>query len=149
MPGRLMSRFSRFSSSFKAKSGPRHRTGPSADHVRAGAPQDFSTADIHRLLGDWGRNELHSLVSEAVDQLTQFRQLAQSMERLWPEIAPDRRFLMIDSHDDDADSLSEARVEILRVQRLWKLRLELLEMMAMAQDSLRHWHTKSKKRTRK
>lgn len=121
--------------------------GPSAEDIRNSAPRPFKSADLHRLLGDFGRNELHTLVSEAVEQLVKLKQISKSIERLSPDAEPDRHFLQLEeSSESSAHPLQDVGVEILRVQRLWKLRLEVLEMVAMAQDSLRSLHLKSSKK---
>ncbi len=138
-----------FGSSFK--SGPLSFTdklwsGPSAESIRNSAPRPFKKTDVHRLLADYGRNELHTLVSEAVEQLAQLRQLSQSFQRFVPDVAPDRKFLEPEVGEETAaHPLQETGIEIMRVQRLWKHRLEMLEMIAMAQDSLRNFGVKSSK----
>jgi hypothetical protein len=118
----------------------------SAENIRNSAPPPLLERDLHRLLGDYGRNELHTLVSEAVDQLVQLKQLNQSFQRLMPDSAPDRKFLNTDESEELlADPLLETGVELVRVQRLWKHRLDMLEMIATAQDSLRNFSAKSAK----
>lgn len=121
-------------------------SGPSVESIRNSAPWPFKKNDVHRLLADYGRNELHTLVSEAVEHLVQLRQLTQSFQRFVPDVAPDRKFLESDGGEETvAHPLQETGIEIMRVQRLWKHRLEMLEMIAMAQDSLRNFGVKSSK----
>lgn len=121
----------------------------SPENIRNSAPQPLRNTDLRRLLEDFGRNELHTLVSEAVEQLVQLKQLNQSFLRFIPDTAPDRKFLNTDDHDDlAANPMQETGVELLRVQRLWKHRLDVLEMVAMAQDSLRNFSSKSAKTRR-
>ena len=121
----------------------------SPENIRNSAPQPLRNTDLRRLLEDFGRNELHSLVSDAVDHLVQLKQLNQSFQRLLPDSAPDRKFLASEDQEDlHADPLRETAVEIMRVQRLWKHRLDMLEMIAMAQDSLRNFSVKSPKTRR-
>lgn len=125
--------------------------GPSVQDVRKSAPQAFKKNDLARLLGDYGRNELHTLVSEAVEQLSRLRQITQSIQRFAPTHEPDRHFFNHELQEESESSghpLQDVGIEILRVQRLWKLRLELLEMVAMAQDSLRNWNVKPAKKPR-
>ena len=101
------------------------------------------------MIADYGRNELHTLVSESVDHLVQLKQLTRSVERFAGEEEPDRRFLGSENDDElSANPMQDMRIEALRVQRLWKLRLELLEMVAMAQDSLRNSGTGPSKKRR-
>ncbi|MEN9827330.1 MAG: hypothetical protein RI953_3075 [Pseudomonadota bacterium] len=115
-----------------------HWSGPSPEQIRESAPEGFKNSDLRRLMADHGRNELHTLVSESVDHLVQLKQLARSVERFAGEDEPDRKFMGSETDDElSANPIQEMRIEALRVQRLWKLRLELLEMIAMAQDSLR------------
>lgn len=117
-------------------------SGPSAEQIRQSAPRPLRKTDLSRLLRDYGRNELHTLVSETVEQLGRLRQIVGSLRRLPTESEPDRRFLNPDDADDtDAHPLQNVALEMTRVQRLWKLRLEILEMVAMAQDSLRNYGT--------
>lgn len=121
-------------------------SGPSVESIRNSAPRPFKKTDVHRLLADYGRNELHTLVSETIEHLVQLRQLSQSFRRFVPDVAPDRKFLEPDVGDETvAHPLQETGIEIMRVQRLWKHRLEMLEMIAMAQDSLRNFGVKSPK----
>ncbi|MFZ9521174.1 MAG: hypothetical protein ACO3A4_11925 [Silvanigrellaceae bacterium] len=123
--------------------------GPTPEQIRESAPDGFKNSDLHRLIADHGRNELHTLVSESVDQLVQLKQLARSVERFSSEEEPDRKYLGFENEDDlSANPMQEMRIEALRVQRLWKLRLELLEMIAMAQDSLRSSGKELSKRRR-
>ncbi|MEN9809090.1 MAG: hypothetical protein RLZZ488_657 [Pseudomonadota bacterium] len=117
-------------------------SGPSAEQIRQSAPRPLRKTDLSRLLRDYGRNELHTLVSETVEQLGRLRQIVGTMRRLPTESEPDRHFLNPDDSDDsDAHPLQNVALEMMRVQRLWKLRLEVLEMIAMAQDSLRNYGT--------
>lgn len=113
-------------------------TGPTLEQIRDTAPTPLSRSDLLRLLGDHARNEIHTLVSEAIEQLTRLRHLTQSVDRFAPRADPQRRFL----HEDkdaatEAHPLFETAIELQRIQRLWKLRLEVLEMITMAQSSLR------------
>lgn len=122
-------------------------SGPSAADLRASAPKPFKKNDLHRLLADHGRQEIHTLVSDAVEQLGQLRQLSQSLKRFAPDEELSRRLLGDDGLDEHGTlPLHEILVEVMRVQRLWKLRLELLEMVVMAQESMRNSTAKPSKK---
>lgn len=117
-------------------------SGPTAEQIRQSAPHPLRKTDLARLLRDFGRNELHTLVSETVDQLGRVRQIVGTLRRLPTESEPDRRFLDADDADESTTQpLQNVALEMMRVHRLWKLRLEILEMIAMAQDSLRNYGT--------
>lgn len=115
-------------------------TGPSLQELQNTAPQRFGDSDLHRLLADQGRQEIHSLVSDAVEHLGQLRQLSRSLQRFAPEEETHRQFLNAESNEDSGiHPMQEMYVEVMRIQRLWKLRLETLEMIVMAQNSLRYY----------
>lgn len=121
--------------------------GPQLSEIQATAPLPFSNSDLHRLLGDQGRQEIHSLVSDAIDRLSQLRLLSQSVQRFAPESEVDRKFLQLETVEEpDTHPLRELFVEVNRLQRLWRLRLEILEMIVMAQNSLRGFPTKFEER---
>jgi hypothetical protein len=112
----------------------------SLHELRKTEPTAFKPKDIHRLLADQGRQEVHALVSDAVDHLGQLRQLERSLLRFTSDQETKRQLLGNDTHEDrGTSSLDNLRVEVMRLQRLWKMRLEILEMIAMAQNSLRHF----------
>lgn len=115
-------------------------SGPSLQELQTTAPQRFADFDVHRLLADQGRQEIHSLVSDAVEHLGQLRQLSVSLQRFAPEEETHRQFLDAQSNEDTGTHpLQEMYVEVMRIQRLWKLRLDMLEMIVMAQNSLRYY----------
>ncbi|MEY4065898.1 MAG: hypothetical protein RIR26_2106 [Pseudomonadota bacterium] len=115
--------------------------GPSLEALRSSAPCAFSDTDLRRLLADQGRQEIHTRVSDAVDHLGQLKQLSQSLQRFAPPSeGADRGSLRLGDEDEDEISLHPLReltVEVGRLQQLWKLHLDLLEMIVMAQNSLR------------
>ncbi|MBM3381634.1 MAG: hypothetical protein FJY29_04245 [Betaproteobacteria bacterium] len=112
----------------------------SLQEIRKTEPAAFKPKDILRLLADQGRQEVHALVSDAVDHLGQLRQLERSLLRFTSEQETKRQLLGAESLEDGRiHPMDELRVEVMRLQRLWKMRLEILEMVAMAQNSLRHY----------
>ncbi len=103
-------------------------------------PVPFKPKDIHRLLADQGRQEVHALVSDAVDHLGQLRQLERSLLRFSTDQETKRQLLDAETHEESRfNRMDDLRIEVMRLQRLWKIRLEILEMIAMAQNSLRHF----------
>jgi len=115
-------------------------TGPILQELQNTAPQRFGDFDVHRLLADQGRQEIHSLVSDAVEHLGQLRQLSRSLQRFAPEEETHRQFLNAESNEDSGiHPMQEMYVEVMRIQRLWKLRLDTLEMIVMAQNSMRYY----------
>lgn len=124
--------------------------GPSLAALRNSAPTPFTDADVHRLLADQGRQEIHTRVSDAVEHLGQLRQLAQSLQRFLPSTESEGRSSLQFGDDEDEENqlhpLRELTVEVTRLQHLWKLHLDLLEMIVMAQNSLRRFpSTRAKK----
>lgn len=121
-------------------------TGPGIEDLRNSAPVSFNDRDLHRLLADQGRQEVHSLVSDAVDHLAQLRHLGQALQRFVTQDDVDRKFL--DGDETESTQMHPAQelyVEVNRLQRLWKVRLEILEMVVMAQNSLRNYPTEFSK----
>lgn len=98
----------------------------------SGAPAPLEPRDIHRLLGDFGRQELHTLVSDAVDAAVRWKQVVDALERNAPLGdafgAEPRGFV--------SPRAVEALLDARRALRLWRHRLEILEMVADAQKSL-------------
>jgi hypothetical protein len=125
--------------------------GPSLAALRNSAPPPFTDADVHRLLADQGRQEIHTRVSDAVEHLGQLRQLAQSLQRFLPSTEAESRSSLQWGDDEDDEHqlhpLGELTVEVTRLQHLWKLHLDMLEMVVMAQNSLRRFPSARAKRT--
>ena len=51
-------------------------------------PAPFGPSDVYRLLGDFGRQELHTLVSDAIDAAIRWKHLCETLEKL---AGPDRK----------------------------------------------------------
>ena len=92
--------------------------------LKQGAPSAFSQRDVHRLLGDHGRHEIHALVAECIQNLTRWRQLVN---------------LCNASAEMDADF----NIEIRANYRLWKHRLAILELISGGQDGVQ-WEARKK-----
>ena len=103
--------------------------------IRNTAPPRLSRTEIRTLLWDSGRQSLHTLISDAVDALGAVRQLKRQV------IFEDREEIL-GSGLEDSWSL---RNEVSHTAQLWKLRLDILEMIAEAQGSLRHLPRSRKK----
>ena len=93
-----------------------------------GKPSDFTRADIRRLLEDFGRQELHTLVSDAIDAAVRWKQVSDAIDKL---VASERGETRV-YREDDVGALVEARATM----RLWRHRIEMLEWIADAQHSL-------------
>lgn len=94
----------------------------------AGKPQPLSRTDIRRLLADFGRQELHTLVSDAIESAVRWKHVADAAERLVANDGSDARV----NHEEDVCALVETRTTL----RLWRHRIEMLEWIADAQRSL-------------
>ncbi len=98
-----------------------------AQSAKHGQPPDLTKSDIRRLLEDFGRQELHTLVSDAIDAAVRWKHVAESMERLFA-LDDDKRIY----EADEVGALIEARTTL----RLWRHRIDVLELVADAQRSL-------------
>jgi hypothetical protein len=97
------------------------------------APPPLDRRDIGRLLGDFGRQELHTLVSDAIDAAVRWKQLCDALERsLGPMGSP----ILGDEERILSTRIVEAFLGARRTLQLWKHRIEILEMIADAQRSL-------------
>ena len=96
----------------------------SAEQAR---PDNFSKMDIERLMADFARHEVHTLVLDAIDAAVRWKQLTDTLERHVSPGDETREFA-----DDEIDALLAARTTL----RLWRHRLQMLEMIADAQRSL-------------
>lgn len=96
-----------------------------------GAPNPLTPADVARLLGDFGRHELHTHVSECIDHCAHWRQVVHRLDR-GGDKPVDRRMLG-DEGEDTPDGESNALVEARRVHFLWRHRLTILELIARGQ----------------
>jgi hypothetical protein len=92
------------------------------------APAPLTAADIHALLGDFGRQTLHTLVSDAVDAAVRWKQIAETLEKNQRLAASSETVL----REETVDAVLGAR----RTWHLWKHRLEILSLIADAQVSL-------------
>jgi len=90
-------------------------------------PAILSQIDLHRLMADFTRHELHALVIDAIDGASRWKQLCETLERLAGPNEESRVW-----HEQELDVLLGAR----RTQRLWRHQLEILEMIADAQRTL-------------
>jgi hypothetical protein len=100
----------------------------SAEHAQ---PTDFTKSDIRRLMADFGRQEVHTLVSDAIDAAVHWKQVTDSLERnvsLDLIQKQEARQLL----EDEVGALLAAR----KTLRLWRHRMQILEMIADAQRSL-------------
>ena len=114
-------------------------------------PIPFSNSDIHRLLGDMGRTELQHLVSETIESISHWRQALRRIEKSelkatnrWDWDANDSKF----EKNVQNYSLTVAQTLELEVRaqyRVWKHRLEVLELIASGQSSV-HWEIRNNKR---
>lgn len=123
-------------------------SGPKADDLRNSKPAPLSKSDINRLLLDHSRAEMHELVSQSIDHLIQLQQLAHSLKKLIPATEVNRHDIELDETDQqEAHPMQLTALEVVSLQRVWKLRLELLEMIVMAQNSLRNFQPEAAKTT--
>lgn len=103
-----------------------------------GAPTPFSTQQIHALLRDAARQSLHTLMNESVEMASFWRQASRALDKNFEDTFFDdprtREPLDISNSSEQAETLLIAR----RNSRLWKHRIAILEMIALAQLSLRH-----------
>jgi len=106
--------------------------------IKSETPNAFSSADIRRLLGDHGRNEINSQISRCVDFSSKWIGILKVIERCFP----DKYFLNAEYLSNNSDvSLNNATMEesveiyllIKKLIGLWKHNLAMLEMTAQAQ----------------
>lgn len=80
------------------------------------------------------------LVSHSIENLINLQQLAHSLRKFSPRKEINRHSFELDeSEGQETHPLQLTELEIVSLQRVWKLRLELLEMIVMAQNSLRNF----------
>jgi len=101
-----------------------HSVAASAEQAR---PQDFRKTDIERLMADFARHEVHTLVLDAIEAAVRWKQLTDTLER---HVSPGDETRVF--FDDEIKALLAARTTL----RLWRHRLQMLEMIADAQRSL-------------
>lgn len=104
-----------------------------------GAPLPLKPEDVTRLLADFGRQEVHTQISECIDHCGHWRQVVHRLA-LRGGGTRDRRLLESDGEVTLmetllASSAEGALVEARRVQWLWRHRLTVFEMIAGAQLS--------------
>jgi hypothetical protein len=100
------------------------------------SPTHLRPSDIRMLIQDLGRNSLHTMMSDASDSLAAVRQ----MKKQWTE-----KFKAGNSDvnaDQESESNSFVLCELSYVQLSWKLKLDVLEMIAEAQNSLMYYGRK-------
>ena len=105
-------------------------------------PKPFDKSDIHRLLCDLGRQELHTLVTDCIEHVAHWRQIT---SRLRPIVEEVREFAeavhLTFSENATLPQRTDwilAYLEAQAVYRLWRHRLTMLEMIADAQSSWQH-----------
>lgn len=133
----------------------RPRLQLSQQELAQGAPPPLTAPDLNRLLKDLGRQELHTLVSDCIDHVSRWRQIANAMDvqaGLAGDLAGPRRMrsnsravegLLPLALGGEADPLTPdgnptqiLALEARAVFRLWRHRLEMLELVAGAQRSI-------------
>jgi hypothetical protein len=96
--------------------------GQSSDFKRL-IPKALTKHEIQSLMKDFGRQTLHTLLSDAIDSLIELKRIKAQLTQRWK--------------DDTADSRSFG-IELSYALGLWRLRIETLQMISEAQSSLRH-----------
>lgn len=132
------------------------------DELRQGAPQPLSRLDVHRLLGDHGRAELHTLVLETIEHLSHWRQVSGVLDRHLTKAGPLPRKQGLETMPllelgenaagyvpgTEADPKQWLAIEVRRVYRLWKHRLATLEWIADGQGTAQWELRLAQRRTR-
>ena len=122
--------------------------GPKTDEIRNSMPTPLTQIDIARLLNDHSRSEIHALVAQSIDNLVNLQQLAQSLRKLSPSKEVNRHsFELEESEGREVHPLQLTELEVVSLQRTWRLRLELFDMIVMAQNSLRNFPQATSKKT--
>ena len=117
--------------------------------LQKAVPQPLSHPEIHMLLGDLGRQTLHTLVSDCIVHASHWRQVSTALDRhldrsgrpLSRKAEGPSVLLELDSDDagyfpgTDADPRQWLAIEVRRVFRLWQQRLSMLEMIADGQST--------------
>ncbi len=122
--------------------------GPKTDEIRNSTPTPLTHGDIQRLLHDHSRAEIHTLVTQSIENLVSLQQLGQSLRKLSSSKEINRHSFELDELEGkEVHPLQLTALEVVSLQRIWKLRLELFEMIVMAQNSLRNFPQATSKTT--
>lgn len=110
-----------------------------AKEIEEALPATLSRLDIHRLLEDFQRNELHALVSESIEQCGRWRQIQRLLERAVPEAQGTDDRLWSDFSNTSSKSLLPDQAALLlatrHLYRQWRHRLDVLELIAEGQGT--------------
>jgi hypothetical protein len=107
--------------------------------IRNARPAPLSRNDILRLLEDFARVELHSLVLESIEQCGRWRQIQRLLERTVeePQGAKQHPWSELSGHPPDAILPDEATLLLAtrHIYRQWRHRLDVLELIAEGQST--------------
>ena len=98
----------------------------SETELKAGVAVPLNKKEIQRLMHDLGRQELHTLVSECVENASHWKQISKAMEK------NETRFL----GDDEDEEFSLRAIQARTNYRSWLHRLKMLELISDAQWSI-------------
>ncbi len=110
--------------------------------IKKETPTRFTNRDIKRFLGDHGRNEINSQISQCVDFISKWTGILKVVERCFPnKYFLNHDYLTQMSHSPLEESALENDIEIYlfikKLIGLWKHNLHILEMTAQAQYFVR------------